>query len=1090
MAKWRRRLNRGIVAAILGGVAAAGWMVYSTINSAAVRQQVIQHLRERFVGAEVALGSAQLRLLGGITFSNLTLYRRDDPSQTPFLHVPAGVIQHDKEQLGQGRMVVRKIKFDRPRLTVVRHSDGRWNLSGILGPVRPDVPVPVFECEQGTVVFDLAECQRPGESAKPAWHIELSHLSGTMLNHPLALFNFELRGEAQSFGPMTVRGAWHRQEERLAAAIELTPISLGSSVLQEFIRWAPGVAEPIEQIGGTAQLHLDLNYDSRRKDQWRHVVRANVQNGRFVHRSLPFPVENLNIAARCDNGEITIDNLTAKSGPGAIVAHARVSATAPELAPLTAIEQNRPANHPATLLAGSLQRFHSLDFAVANWPLMLDHFDHLPSSFSNYRSRFAPTGVLDLAGRFARSGEGWTASVSLQPKDMRFRFESFPYPMQHVNGRLQLAMSSRRPPRLDVDLSATGSGNRPVTIRGVVEGDGPDPEYSYDLAGADLPIDDALMQSLPPKFQNVARSFHPSGRCDINATIRRPAGTGAPRQDYRVQVREAALTYDVFPWPLEQVSGTLDIHLVPGRDSIGNRFVFRDFRARRGDGRVAISGSAQPLPQGTRIDLAIRGEQTPLDESLAGAFGRMKLRPLWDMLSPTGRMDFDAELSHIEHMNAPAEFSLRVHPRGACVQPTFFPYALSDLEGVFQISRTQVGLKNIVARHGPARIQIGSGVIDLRHGGYLADLRSLLAGPLMLDSDLIRACPRALQTIFRTVHLQGAATVQLDRLMIDEPSRLPGPASPPLIYWKGQASFTDAALRTGIDWQDVTGTVACTGRYRGHAFEGLAGHVALERATVFRQPLTNLHVRLLVDPSTPHEMRLDQIQGQLYGGQMGGEAYIAFGAGVQYRLDLKALGIKLDDFARQNKIGSAQLSGLARAELYLTGNGTGAEELEGAAAVHVPNGKLYNLPVLLDLLKVIGLHSPDGTAFEEAHVEVGIHGNKVAVNRLDLLGHAVSLGGRGNMNLDGSELKLDFYAVWGHIVQILPAGLRDVPPWLSKSLFQITARGQLGGPIQYALAPIPGIVDPLRQLVETMQRRRKDQSANGPNSYTPRLKGN
>ena len=75
------------------------------------------------------------------------------------------------------------------------------------------------------------------------------------------------------------------------------------------------------------------------------------------------------------------------------------------------------------------------------------------------------------------------------------------------------------------------------------------------------------------------------------------------------------------------------------------------------------------------------------------------------------------------------------------------------------------------------------------------------------------------------------------------------------------------------------------------------------------------------------------------------------------------------------------------------------------------------------------------------------------MQRLDLLGSAVSLGGKGEMDLDGSNLAMDFYAVWGHVTQMLPPGLRDVPPWLSKNLLLIEARGKLGG--QLAVRPIP-----------------------------------
>jgi hypothetical protein len=1088
MAKWRRRIYRGLVAALLSGVATTGWIVYQTTSSAAVRQQVISHLRQRFTGAEVALGSAKLRLLGGITFSNLTLYRRDDPNQTPFLHVPAGVIYHDKEQLGQGRMVIRKIKFERPRLTVVRGPDGRWNMGGILGPVRPEVPIPIFEVVQGTVVVDLAEAPNPA-TAFPSHHMELSDVNGTLLNHPLAFLNFDLRGNAKSAGPMTLRGSWHRVQEKLAAAIELSPVPLGPATLRELVRIAPGVIEPIEQLGGVGQIHLDLQYCADSTPSWRHQLRAEVRQGRLVHRSLPFPVENLDLIARCDDGKLAIDSLTGTTGPARFTLKARLDANSLATNPrsVASMPADKPA-HTESLLARCLEPFRALEFDISNWPVTPDLFDRLPASLAVYRQRFAPTGMIDMSARLTRTATDWTAVVSLLPTDMSFRFESFPYPLGGVRGRLDLKLTSDAPSRLDVDLTAEGSGRRPVTLRGYVVGSGPESEYAYDLGGIGLSIDEPLLQALPGRFQNIARSFHPRGVCDIAAIIRRAAGTAQPRQDYHVLIRDAALCYDVFPVPLTEVGGTLDIHLTPPGDPAGNRFEFSDFRAVRGGGRVVMSGTARPLSVGTQIDLAIRGQRIPLDEALGAAFGRMRLRTIWDMFAPTGRMDFDAELSHVDHPDGPPEFSLKVAPRGATICPSFFPYALSDLGGTFDITRTRVDLKNFSARHGNTELRVRGGSVDLKNGGYRADFGGLTAEPLPVNADFVRACPAALQAIIRMLAINGSLGVQVDRLYVDEPPHLPGPGSPPRFYWEGQVAFSDATLRTGVQWENVTGVVACRGAYRGHALEGVQGHIALDRASVFNQPLSKFHAGIHVDPKSPNEVRLDNVQARLYGGQLGGEARVAFGAGLQYSLNLQAVGVQLEEFARQNRFGKAQLNGTAHAGIYLAGAGTEADELEGAATVHA-DGKLYNLPVFLDLLKVLGLHSPDGTAFEEGHVEVAIHGKKLQVQRLDLLGNALSLGGRGDLNLDGSDLKLDFYAVWGHIVQILPPGLREIPPWLSKNLFKITARGKLGGQINYAMEPVPGVVDPVRQLIDRVQKRRTEPTANGPLSYTPRLKG-
>jgi hypothetical protein len=308
-------------------------------------------------------------------------------------------------------------------------------------------------------------------------------------------------------------------------------------------------------------------------------------------------------------------------------------------------------------------------------------------------------------------------------------------------------------------------------------------------------------------------------------------------------------------------------------------------------------------------------------------------------------------------------------------------------------------------------------------------------------------------------------------LVIKHSPELPGPAEPPQIYWDGKLSFSDAALHTGVAWTGVTGQIASQGLYRGQVLHQVNSHIQLDRATVFGQPLTGLHADGLVVNDAPHVVQLKNIHGQVFGGQIGGEARVAFGAGLLYELDLKAIGVRLEDVARHNHVGGGtRMSGQAKAEVYLMGNGNGVNELEGRGNVHVPSGQLYNLPFVLDLLKVItALHVPDGTAFEEAHAEFKVHGKQVQVDRLDLLGNSISLGGKGELDIDGSNVAMNFYAVWGHVAQMLPPGLREVPPWLSKNLLLVKARGRIGGDLDIRAEPVPMIVDPLRRLTDRIR---------------------
>jgi hypothetical protein len=109
-------------------------------------------------------------------------------------------------------------------------------------------------------------------------------------------------------------------------------------------------------------------------------------------------------------------------------------------------------------------------------------------------------------------------------------------------------------------------------------------------------------------------------------------------------------------------------------------------------------------------------------------------------------------------------------------------------------------------------------------------------------------------------------------------------------------------------------------------------------------------------------------------------------------------------------------------------------------------------------------------AFDEAHAAFKMQGRRLTVERLDLLGTAVSLGGKGDMDLDGSNVDIDFYAVWARIAQVLPVGLRDVPPWLSQNLLKIKMRGSLGEP-SFAAEPVPFLVEPVKQLLDRMSNR-------------------
>ncbi len=204
---------------------------------------------------------------------------------------------------------------------------------------------------------------------------------------------------------------------------------------------------------------------------------------------------------------------------------------------------------------------------------------------------------------------------------------------------------------------------------------------------------------------------------------------------------------------------------------------------------------------------------------------------------------------------------------------------------------------------------------------------------------------------------------------------------------------------------------------------------------------------------------------------MAGQIRVDFNSTVRYELNLTASQVDLKQFGKHNLGPKSELDGIAVGRLHLTGLGNGIDSLDGHGSLDVPNGKLYNLPLLLDLLKFLGLNWPDRTLFEELHALFGIHGHRVQLRKLDLLGNAISLTGKGEANLDGTDLHVDFCPTW-RLESLLPPAVRSVPPAISKSILTIEMRGKISEhsdrDLKFNKRWVPILVDPVLTLQQRL----------------------
>ena len=155
-----------------------------------------------------------------------------------------------------------------------------------------------------------------------------------------------------------------------------------------------------------------------------------------------------------------------------------------------------------------------------------------------------------------------------------------------------------------------------------------------------------------------------------------------------------------------------------------------------------------------------------------------------------------------------------------------------------------------------------------------------------------------------------------------------------------------------------------------------------------------------------------------------------------------------------------------RVACRLEGTGHSIHALNGAGELHIVDANIYELPVLVAMLKVLRNRTPDTTAFNQCDMKFAIQGDDVHFHQLNLVGDAVSLYGRGETNFD-RNLNLTFYSLMG------PADL-PIPLWrtligqASEQILQLKVDGTMDQP-QIHQDALPAVNQVLSQIQNQFQ---------------------
>jgi hypothetical protein len=1047
---WRKWFVRSVVFSVVACCALAGYAYQQWTNPAAVREQVLAKLKVLFPGADVAVDAARLTLMGHIQLTEARLTRHGDPDQIDAIQVPSAHVYHDKEKLFDGELSLRKVVLFKPRIRLYRDKDGNWNLHGLIGKQRLDRTIPTLVIHQGTLLFE--DRTTDGNISS----LEVTDVNGNLINDPLATLKFDATAQSPLVGKVALVGTFQRATGELALSFKTTDTPLGAKLLQRIAPFCPHNALQDLEVDGHADFEVALHRHPGKTPSLHYEAACAVRNTNVKHPLLPTPLEGLETKARIIDGVVTVEHLQARAEWARIKGHGGAQFPEPE------------KNFQAHLEIDGLR-------------ITDDMLRRLPEKTEKVVRAFGPTGrfgarvaLVMRDGVWDYQDDGREPAVTILPDRITAVFEKFRYPVQAVSGTIEFPLITKK-----VAFHVTGKVDRqPITIRGHSQGSGVDLDFDAELRTSNVSINETLLSALDAEPAKVARSFHATGKVDAVALIRHLPGSEPFEKSIYLTFRDGTALWDSFPLAMSNVSGRLDI-LPSGQK-------FHDFTGRHEGGLFSIRGESYAVPGRTKpgIYVEIRGTDIALSPALQRALEPMpSLRKVWAIFAPTGTMNFAAVIHR--PTEAIDDLEVRVEAQGASIAPTFFKYYLTDVGGAVHFYKSRLELANFSARHGLTTFVLPHGSVDVKPGGgYHADLKDIDIVDLHADADFLNAMPAALKTAGELMQFRDRLRVQTTHLVVaqaaDEGSR-------PEIYWDAKGWVNDAKFVAGAPIEGVSGNISCRGSHDGHKLLGLVGTVLFEKATVFKQPFERIQSHFKVEGHAS-DVLLADVHAPLFGGNITGEARIDFQKLATFALNLNASQIDLQKFGQHNLGAQSQIEGKADGKLFLTGSSAGVQSLDGEGKINVVAAKLYKLPLILDLLKFLGLRWPDDTAFVEAHAQARIRGSRVGLRKLELQGNAISLSGQGDFNLDGTDLHVDFYPTWARIEQVLPPALRMVPTAVSKKLIIIEMRGSVTGnadDLKFNKRLAPGLVEPLTNVRDRMMgpaanARRSDAVAQRP----------
>ncbi|MBL7132745.1 MAG: hypothetical protein ISS78_01475 [Phycisphaerae bacterium] len=361
---------------------------------------------------------------------------------------------------------------------------------------------------------------------------------------------------------------------------------------------------------------------------------------------------------------------------------------------------------------------------------------------------YEPKGPLDLTATLRRAKGGKLKVQALaEPQGMSISYRYFPYRVYDLRGAIAVDSGVAKLQH----LTCRRDSGRAV-IRGSVVLGAKGRHFDVTIHGQDIQCDKALLEAIGPSYQRAWRMVNPAGTIGAVVHVHREPSDESRSVEADITLDgSASMTYSGFPYRVDNVFGRVHI--------TGHHVLIEHVRGRRGPMRCTVQGTISGInTKRPDVNVTAAVRNLPIDRVLIAALDKPHRSRLED-LNATGRVQ--AAIRVLQSKKQELRYDVRAEASDVTLKPKVFPYEVTGGLGLLEITPGRVVIKEFQGRHGQTPIALAeAGYVHLAGKKPVVALR-IQTGPLSLDSELCKALPAPLQSIWRQLGPAGKAQAAL-----------------------------------------------------------------------------------------------------------------------------------------------------------------------------------------------------------------------------------------------------------------------------------------------------------------------------------------